>query len=141
MHQEHSRVRILSAQPTSLPCARLSETLRQNCEKARQWRAFLRLAPPGDGLCLDGMANFGRASPFAISGVAPRLLALHYGKAISAHTCRKDIAAFDEQAGEIIAVCFLLTLGAISDGFVLIPINIQSGVYVLLTTSAASAGC
>lgn len=72
-------------------------------------------------------ASFGRASPFAFSEVAPRLLALHHGKAIIAHTCRKDIASSNEEAGEIAAASFLLALGAIGHDFILFPSIFRAG--------------
>jgi hypothetical protein len=59
--------------------------------------------------------------------VAPRLLALHHGKSISAHTCRKDIASSNEEAGEIAAACILLALGAIGHDFILIPSIFRAG--------------
>lgn len=42
VHQEHSRVRIRSAQPPSPRCARLPEILRKNYEEARRSAGFLR---------------------------------------------------------------------------------------------------
>ena len=109
----------LPAQPPHLRCARLFET-----------PAEPRKRPPCGGLLRPDLetvsaaiawASFGCASPFAFSGVAPRLLALHHGKSISAHTCRKDIASSNEEAGEIAAARFLLALAAIGHDFILIP--------------------
>lgn len=70
MHQEHSPVRVLSAQPTSPQCARLSEILRPNCEKARRMEGFFMRNLKNDPLRLLGMTGSSQASPFRISGVA-----------------------------------------------------------------------